>query len=281
MRECPFGAITERSQLVDVLKYLTSDKPLVAMIAPAIVGQFSADMPQIVSALKQLGFDDVVEVAHGADATVRHETAEFAERVQRGEAFMTTSCCPSYTEAVNKHMPNLKANVSDTATPMHYTAQFVRTTWSDSLNVFIGPCVAKRHEALNDKLVDFVLSFEELGALFIAKHIDVQKCAPVESSYIGSRLGRGFPISGGVTEAIKRSTDVELNPVLVDGLTKKSLRQLKGFAKECPGNFVEVMACEGGCMAGPNVICNPRLANKSLQKLLSATEDESVIELAA
>ena len=130
---------------------------------------------------------------------------------------------------------------------------------------------------MNDPHVDFVLSFEELGSLFVAKDIDVQKVKAMNSVQRGERNGRGFAACGGVTNAIKNAANdtVDIEPVLIDGLTKKSIRQLKGFARECPGNFVEVMACEGGCMAGPGVVCNPKIANRSLQKLLAKDEKET------
>jgi [FeFe] hydrogenase (group B1/B3) len=277
MKECPFGAIMERSQIVDVLKSFNSENKIIAMIAPSIVGQFAAELEQVVSAIKQLGFDDVIEVAYGADITAAQETEEFVERMEQGDSFMTTSCCPAYTETVKKHLPELAANVSDTPTPMAITAKYVDETMPDALKVFIGPCVAKRHEALNDPHVDYVLSFEELGALFVAKDIDVQKVEAMNPVQRGERNGRGFAASGGVTDAIKNTANnaVEIEPVLIDGLTKKSIRQLKGFTRECPGNFVEVMACEGGCMAGPCVVCNPKIANRSLQKLLAKTEKET------
>lgn len=274
MKECPFGAIMERSQLVDVLKNFNTENKVVAMIAPSIVGQYSAELEQVVAAIKQLGFDDVFEVAYGADLTTAQETAEFVERMENGDAFMTTSCCPAYTETVKKHLPALTPHVSDTPTPMALTAKHVEETMPGALKVFIGPCVAKRHEALNDANVDYVLSFEELGALFVAKDIDVQKVAAHHPVIRGEKEGRGFAASGGVTNAIQHAAKgtIAVEPVLIDGLTKKSMRQLKGFARECPGNFVEVMACEGGCMSGPGVVCNPKIANRSLQKLLAKDE---------
>ncbi len=271
MRECPFGAIMERSQLVDVLKLLLSEQKMVAMIAPAIVGQFSAELEKIVSALKTLGFDHVIEVALGADMTAEHEAAEFIERMEKNEKFMTTSCCPAYTESVKKHFPELSEYVSDTPTPMHYTGQIAMEKYPDAKRVFIGPCVAKRNEAIEDDFVDYVLTIEELGSLFVAADIDVQKCDDVEIEHVPSREGRGFPASGGVTNALKHGVDgkVEVQDYLIDGLTKKSLRELKKMSKSgCDCNFVEVMACEGGCISGPDVLSNPKVANKMLAKLL-------------
>ncbi len=262
-RECPFGAVMEKSQIIDVIKHLKSGKNVIAMIAPAIVGQFPADFEKIISAIKKVGFSDVVEVALGADITAEKETAEFKERMEHGQKLMTTSCCPAYTEAVKKHVQELGEFVSQTFTPMHYTAEMLHVKNKDAVKVFIGPCVAKRKEAIENQYVDYVLTFEELGALFVAKGIDVAQC---ESSVIDNpamKIGRMFPVSGGVTGAIKEVIGSEdgFNPVLIDGLSKQSIKTLKTFAKGlCPGNFVEVMSCEGGCVAGPGVLSNPKIA---------------------
>ncbi|MDZ7722602.1 MAG: 4Fe-4S dicluster domain-containing protein [candidate division KSB1 bacterium] len=272
MRACPFGAIMERSQMIDVLKRLKQKKPMTAMVAPAIIGQFSAELGQMVTALRELGFDHVIEVAYGADMTAAHESEEFSERMQNGAHFMTTSCCPAFTETVNKHLPELEPFISDTPTPMHYTAEKAREHWPDSQTIFIGPCVAKRHEALDDEQVDLVLSIEELGSMFVAADIDVQQCEPSALEMPAHAEGRGFAALGGVSRAIEHAVNgPAVKSGQVDGLDKKQVRALKRYPDSCDCNFLEVMACEGGCIAGPAVINNPKLAKRSLEKFLNQT----------
>ncbi|MCD6234538.1 MAG: 4Fe-4S dicluster domain-containing protein [Candidatus Marinimicrobia bacterium] len=269
MRACPFGAIMERSQLMDVLKALESNRRCVAMIAPSLVGQFSASLGRVVTALKKLGFDDVTEVAGGAMETANHEAHEWESRMAQEDTFMTTSCCPAWVETVNKHLPDLKPYVSKTATPLHYTGERVRKNDPEAVTVFIGPCVSKRHEAWKDDTVDLVLSIEELGALFVALKIDVQKMDEAVLEDV-SPAGRGFAVTGGVTEAVRKNvTNHTMKTVQIDGLDKQSLREIRRYPKQCPGNFVEVMSCQGGCIAGPNVINNPRLALRQLKKILN------------
>lgn len=268
---CPFGAIMERSQLIDVMKALRSDIPVRAMVAPAIAGQFPGEVGQIVEALHRLGFDGVVEVALGADMTADHEAREWRERVGDGEQpFMTTSCCPAYVEAVRKHLPALAPYVSDTPTPMHYTARWLKENYPGGKTVFIGPCTAKRKEALDDEFTDLVLTFEELGALFVAAGIDVDVCPSAEFMEIAGPGGRGFPVSGGVTRAVRERLGEEspIRPHLVDGIDAQSMKLLKicGSGK-CPGNFLEVMACPGGCLSGPGVLTPPALARKKVEAL--------------
>jgi len=270
LRECPFAAISDLSQMVDVLKQLEGGKA-VAMIAPSIIGQFPGTLPQLISALKSVGFTGAIEVAEGAEKTARNECAEWIEKTEEGERFMTTSCCPAYSETVDKHLPELKPYVSDTPTPMAYTASKVRKLEPGATTVFIGPCIAKRVEATKNPDVDYVLTFEELGAILVGAGVDVFECEEIKSGKPPSREGRGFAASNGVTNAVKAFAPeaAELKPVLVDGLNAKTIRQMKAWpAKSCPGNFVEVMSCEGGCIAGPGTLGNPRIAKKQLNTLL-------------
>ncbi|WP_372847404.1 monomeric [FeFe] hydrogenase [Pontiella sp.] len=269
-RECPFAAITDLSQMIDVLKQLNHGN-VVAMVAPSIVGQLPGTLPQLVGALKQVGFADVLEVAEGADETTLHESAEWSEKMAEGARFMTTSCCPAYIETVDKHLPEMKQYVSDTPTPMAYTAAKARTANPDIKTVFIGPCIAKRVEAARNPEVDFVLTFEELGAILVGAGVDVLECA---ESPLGDRVhveGRGFAASGGVTAAVQAVApgNAALQPLLVDGIDRKAINQMRVWAnKSCPGNFAEVMSCEGGCIAGPGTLGNPKIALRQLKEFL-------------
>ncbi len=157
MRECPFGAMMDKSQLVDVIKHIMSGKKVVAMYAPAIAAQFRAAPGQLESALVKSGFSRVWEVAIGADITADKEAVEFEERMKEGHKMMTTSCCSAYVRAVKKHVPALVPCISDTRSPMHYTGELAKKADPDCISVFIGPCLAKRREGLDDEFIDYVL----------------------------------------------------------------------------------------------------------------------------
>ena len=270
MAACPFNAILERSQLVDVIQKMRNGAKISALIAPAIVAETPSTMGQLTGALKAAGFHRVVEVAAGADKTAALEAEEFVERMEKGAPFMTSSCCPAYTELVEKHLPAMGVYVSDTRTPMHYTAQMEKEAQPESVTVFIGPCVAKRKEASDDPFVDHVLTFQELRALFAARSIDISESTEEQSDVIGYSEGRGFPISGGVTDGIKAQVGEKeaLTPIAINGLDRKSVKALKGFLTKCPGNFVEIMGCEGGCIAGPAGVVPGNKAARKLAKLL-------------
>lgn len=275
---CPFGAVHERSQIIDILKAMKSDKKVIAMIAPSIIGQFPGNIYQLKTAIINSGFDDVYEVAQGADITANTEAKEFTERMENGQNFMTTSCCAGYNQLIKKHLPEIKPFVSDTKTPLYYTAEIVKKEHPDAITVFVSPCVAKRAEGFENPNVDFVMNYEELGALFIAKKIQILDME--ESKYIveSSKQGRNFGYSGGVAESVKKSLKDEdsVKPCIVNGLNKDSIKQLKKYATSgvCEGcNLVEIMCCEGGCIGGNATINNQKTAKKLIDNFTQNSED--------
>ena len=268
LASCPFGAIVERSQMIDVMREVReTGKQVIAMLAPAISGQFPGSLNNLVGALKKFGFDDVIEVAVGADITTQKEAAEFIERMEEGKPFMTTSCCPAYFRAAQVHIPEIKPFVSDTKTPMYYTAELVKREHPDCIAVFVGPCLAKRAEAEWDKNVDYVLTFEELGAMLVAAGINVDECAEQPFSKVSHLQGRQFPVTGGVAGAVASlvGDKVEIRPEKIDGLTKENIKLLKRYAtKGGESNMLEVMCCEGGCVSGPGCIALSKKAARAV-----------------
>lgn len=254
---CPFGAVMERSQLLELLMAMKRGEELVAMVAPAASKSFPGTIEQLLTACKKVGFYDVMEVALGAEMTTEHETKEFVERLEKNpKTLMTTSCCPAWVNLVAKHMPNLIDMVSLTPSPMVYAREIAKAKNPNVKTVFIGPCIAKRSEARR-KDVDFVLSFEELGALFAARHIDVLSCDPYPVERPANETARNYSRSCGVTEAVldeatSHIPDFKLNSKQINGIDKKTCAMIKMIAMgKMPANFVEVMACPGGCENGP------------------------------
>ncbi len=276
---CPYGAIMEKTYLVQVYAALKDpNKKVVAMFAPALAGQFPAPLGKIISAIRAVGFDEVWEVAKGANITTRNEAAEFEERMEKGEPFMTTSCCHAYTELTKKHLTELAPYVSETRTPASYTAELVKKEQPGAVTVFIAPCVSKRHEGFYDPNIDYVLSFEELGAMMVTAGVDVLTCE--ESAYDGGidNSGRAFPYTGGVLDSVKKFAKhpENIRPYIVDGIDKAVIKSLKNIKKTCGGpgqpNFIEFMMCKGGCVNGCNALANPRTATRQIQNFIA--EDE-------
>lgn len=271
---CPFGAVNEKSQLVDIMKNIKApDKKLVAMIAPSIAGQFGCSIYKLKSAIKKAGFDEVIEVAQGADITTINEAKEFEERMEEGAPFMTTSCCAGYNNLTATSLPEIQEFKSTTGTPLFYTAQIVREQYPGAISVFVSPCVAKRKEGMNNENVDYVMNYQELNALIKGRKINIEECEEEKFDKESSKQARNFGVTGGVADAVcSVLKDKEsAKPYVIDGLTKDSIKELKKFAKDksCPDcNLIEVMCCEGGCIGGNAVIKSQRDAKKQLKTLL-------------
>ena len=266
---CPFGAIHEKSQIIDILTRIKQGKKVVAMIAPSVAGQLPCTIYQLKAALLKCGFYDVLEVAQGADITATNEAKEFDERIKEGQKFMTSSCCAGYNNLVDKHLNEIAQYRSDTKTPLYYTAQICREKYPDAISVFVSPCVAKKSEALKDNNIDYVMNYEELGALFVAHKIELSELEGVPFDVEASREGRNFGITGGVAKSVEAADNGknEVRAHLVNGINKDSIRALKGFAKkgECEfGNLIEVMCCEGGCVGGNDCLSTVRTATKAI-----------------
>ena len=269
---CPFGAVMACSQLADVIAALQSGRRVVALVAPALAGIFPNPPEKLNGALRTLGFAAVYDVAAGADETARREAAEWAERIGSGEPFLATSCCPAWVQTVKRHLPAIAAHLSHTSSPMRLTAERAHDDDPDAVLVFIGPCAAKRTEAVEAGLPHHVLTAEELGAMFIARDIDIDACEALPPERCGSARGFGFAVSGGVGAAVAAQRSDGPAPSLhsVNGLSAKTLKILAAYAKtgKAPGTLLEVMCCEGGCVAGP---CSFEDPVRAAARLASAT----------
>ena len=257
MNACPFGAIFEISQTFDVLQRIRKGEKMVAIIAPSILGQFKTSIEQVYGAFKEIGFTDVIEVAEGAMSTTSNEAHELLEKLEKGQSFMTTSCCPSYIELVEKHIPGMKPYVSTTGSPMYYTARIAKEKHPDAKIVFVGPCVAKRKEVRRDEAVDYILTFEEVGSILDGLDIQLEQTQAFSILHTSVREAHGFAQAGGVMGAVKAYLKEEaekINAIQVSDINKKNIALLRACAKtgKAAGQFIEVMACEGGCITGPS-----------------------------
>ena len=286
MAKCPFGSIEDKSQIVKVVNRLVEKSDIYAIVAPAITGQFggSISFGQIKNSIKKLGFKDMIEVACGADAVTIHEANEFVDRMKRGDKYMTNSCCPGFVEYIEKMIPDQKERISRTVSPMVATGRYIRKIDSNAKVVFIGPCTAKKSEAMKKGLsnsVDYVLTFEELLALLDAFNIDPSKC---EDDVVddASIFGRGFALGGGLTAAIEnyieeKNIKIEFKPVKVSGKVGIKKTMVIAKAGRLNGNFIEGMICDGGCINGAGNVTSPNKAKVSFNKINSTGTKKTVL----
>ena len=257
---CPFGAIVDKGQIFQVIQSILQGDKVIAIVAPAFIGQFGKHSTpgKFIAAMKKLGFKRVVEVAVGADMCTIEEAKDFLEKVPKEQKYMATSCCPAWHSMIYKMFPGETKNISMTLTPMVFTARLMKKKYPGCKVVFVGPCAAKKLEAIRADIrsdVDFVLTFEELQGMFQAKEIDFETIEEMYDLNEGTAAGRGFAVSGGVAKAVadlvqKNEPDVEVKTARAEGL--RDCRKLMAMAKagKYDGYLLEGMACPGGCIAG-------------------------------
>ncbi|MGI6425090.1 MAG: [Fe-Fe] hydrogenase large subunit C-terminal domain-containing protein [Tepidanaerobacteraceae bacterium] len=267
---CPEGAITDKAEIAQTINLIKKHKRVYAILAPAFSGQFGSQISeeQIKSALLMLGFYDVVEVALGADMITVKEADEFLKRMKRGDRFMITSCCcPPFVRMAKGFRPKISGMVSDSVSPMVAVARFIKAEDKNAKVVFIGPCIAKKTEAKLPELkdaVDCVLTFEELAAIFEAYKLEPGEIEVEMTVNDASHDGRIYAHTGGVSSAIAASIE-SLNPNLevkicyCNGI-KECKQILDAIEKgKLDANFVEGMACIGGCVGGPGKLADPEV----------------------
>ena len=256
--QCPFGAIMDKSYMLNVIDLLRKSEQgrsykLYAIVAPSISSQFNyARLGQVISGLMALGFHTVVEAALGADMVAEAESRELAEK-----GFLTSSCCPAFVTYIRQSFPQLLPMVSHNLSPMAAIARFIKETTPDAKTIFIGPCTAKKAEAQLDTVkpyIDAVLTFEELQALFDSRDLDITTL-PEDVLDNASYFGRIFARSGGLSDAVaeglkEQNIDFDLKPCVCDGIEACRMALLKKSKNVLDANFIEGMACLGGCIGG-------------------------------
>ena len=287
---CPFGAIVDKSQIYQVIRSILEGNEVVAIVAPSFVGQFGKDVtvPKFLTAMKQLGFADVVEVAVGADICTIEEARDFMEKVPEEQRFMATSCCPAWHSMIEKLFPGEMHKISMTLTPMVFTARMVKKDFPGCKVVFVGPCAAKKLEAIRADIrsdVDFVLTFEELQGMFEAKQIDFDTVEEQDYLNEGTSAGRGFAVSGGVAKAVtdlvhEQYPDMEIQTARAEGLRECRKLMMLAKAGKFKGCLLEGMACPGGCVAGAGTILPVDKAAKLVEKYSREAAAASPVESA-
>ena len=282
---CPFGAIVDKGQIYQVIQSILQGDQVIAIVAPAFVGQFGkeATPEKMITAMKKLGFKRVMEVAIGADVCAIEEAKDFLEKVPEEQNYMATSCCPAWHSMIEKLFPGEMGKISMTLTPMVYTARLMKKEYPGCKVVFVGPCAAKKLEAIRADIrsdVDFVLTFEELQGMFEAKDIDIAKLEGDVYLNEGSGAGRGFAVSGGVAKAVEeliREThpDMEIRTARAEGL--RECRKMMAMAKagKYDGCLLEGMACPGGCVAGAGTLLPVELAAKVVERYKNEAETQT------
>lgn len=257
--QCPFGAIVDKSYILDAVDILKKSRggeeyKVYAVVAPSISSQFSyAKLGQVITGIEALGFFNVVEAALGADMVADKEAAELAEK-----GFLTSSCCPAFVDYIHKNFPTLVEKISHNLSPAAEIARYIKENTPGAKVMFIGPCTAKKAEFKDTRAkeyIDCTLTFEELQALFDSRNIDIttlEEGVLDNASYFGRIFARSGGLSDAVTQALKEqnNTEFKLNAIACDGIEACRMALLRASKNVLPNNFIEGMACNGGCIGG-------------------------------
>ena len=287
---CPFGAIVDKGQIFQVIQSILKGDKVIAIVAPAFIGQFGKHSTpgKFIAAMKQLGFQRIVEVAVGADMCTIEEAKDFLEKVPSQQKYMATSCCPAWHSMIYKLFPGEAKNISMTLTPMVFTARLMKKKYPGCKVVFVGPCAAKKLEAIREDIrsdVDFVLTFEELQGMFEAKEVNFETIEPLYDLNEGTAAGRGFAVAGGVAKAVadlaqKEHPDLEIKTARAEGLRDCRKLMLLAKAGKYNGYLLEGMACPGGCVAGAGTLLPVDLAANVVGRYQKETDRESPLDSA-
>ena len=288
---CEFGALADKSQFVPLIKLLRQNTHKVyASVAPAFAGQFGAEVTagKLRSALLKLGFHEMVETALYADLITIKEAFEYDEHVKDEHDFLITSCCcPIWIKLIENKFPDLMGNISPSVSPMIASGRVIKELEPDSKVVFIGPCVAKKSEAQLPELkgaIDFVLTFQELKTIFEAAAINLEE-EPDEENPLASWGGRIYARTGGVSAAVGTTLEKLIprraemfKPIKVDGIPDctKLLEEIRAGKREF--NFIEGMACKGGCVGGPGRLLPPEEGTKHVNDYGNAAPAHTPVE---
>ena len=287
IHSCPFGAIGSKIFAVDVIRAIREGKRVVAMCAPATEGQFGKDigMGAIRAALKKAGFADMVEVGLGGDMTAAYEAKEWIEAKKEGIK-MTTSCCPAFISMLRHQFPEqYEKNKSTTVSPMVAVSRYLKSQDPDCVTVFVGPCIAKKGETLNEFIVnnaDFAVTYGEIVALMESRGVEV---TPIEESYQeASVFGKNFAGSGGVAQAVievmkemgEDTSGIKLLTCAGGADCKKALTLLK--AGRLQEDFIEGMMCPGGCIGGPSRHKPEAEVMRSRQSLIGKADGRKILD---
>jgi Iron only hydrogenase large subunit, C-terminal domain len=288
---CEMESLKTKKDIIPVVQELHQyDGPVYALVAPAIAGQFGANVTlgKMRATLKALGFTGMLEVAAFADILTLKEALEFDKNIRSENDFQLTSCCcPMWIAMIKKLYHQLLPNVPGSVSPMIAGGRTVKALHPQAKTVFIGPCLAKKAEKNEPDIegaIDYVLTYQELRDLLTVTNLNPAEM-PEDSQPHASTTGISYAYAGGVAAAVKRTLE-KLNP---DRKIKLATRRADGvpgckemindiLAGNRDGNFFEGMGCIGGCVGGPRAIIPKEEGKKQVQAYADAAEFETPME---
>ena len=249
---------------IETLK--SQNQPTYALVAPAFAGQFGEKVTpgRLRTALKQIGFYGMVEVAIFADILTLKEALEFEKNIkEKGDYQLASCCCPVWIAMIKRKFSGTLGHLTHTVSPMIAAGRVIKEVFPGAKTVFIGPCMAKKAEAKEKDVadsVDVVITFEELQSIFEAAGINPAEMDEDASEH-SSSAGRIYARAGGVSLAVEKALErineeksKQMKTHVACGVKNCKMLLEKIESESDEYNFFEGMGCNGGCIGGPKVL---------------------------
>lgn len=252
---CPSEAKRVRSDIDKVKNLILAQKEIYVSLAPSWSGVFDYKSAKMITILKALGFKGVSETAIGAQE-VSIKTAQMLNEAEKG--LFISSACPVIVDHIRLYNPQFTKCIAPIASPAITHAKMLKENYGQNISVvFIGPCIGKKNESDKHKdLIDASLTFEELKIWLNDEAMDIASINTDETNVFipeASFEGALYPLDGGMNETIKQigvKENVQLLNICSLRAFRNALRGLNPDKIDRP-IFIEALACDGGCVAGP------------------------------
>ena len=254
---CPQSAKTLVSDLGRVKDMIEAGEKVVVSIAPSYMGLLKYHtIGQVRCALMRLGFADVRETAEGAALV----TAEYTRLLVEGSMEnIISTCCPSVNALIEKYYPQLIPYLAPVVSPMIAHGRMIKQKLgSDTKVVFLGPCIAKKQEALDPRhadCVDAVLNFNDISRWLNEEDIVIEDCEDMPFEQLDPRVNRLYPVTNGVISSVMvtEAKQDRYRKFYVHGESNCIDLCQSMMRGEITGCFIEMNMCSGGCIKGPTV----------------------------
>ncbi|MCG8580091.1 MAG: 4Fe-4S binding protein [Bacteroidales bacterium] len=264
---CPTGAKKVRDGISRARQLIKDRKEVYVSLAPSFVAEYGTNAQPIINALKQLGFQGISETAIGAQE-VSKQISQYLKVRQNGTYI--SSACPVVVELIRKYYPQHTMSITPYMSPMLTHARMMKHWYGNDIGiVFIGPCIGKKSEADDSELVDVSLTFKELSNWIKEENIHIENTqTESEPDFVPYQAREGviYPLDGGMVETIKRENNSGESTFMSftgQKMVRNVLDNLDQYGKDSP-LFLELLACETGCLNGPGMSCQENIAGKHL-----------------
>ncbi|MCU7496277.1 MAG: GHKL domain-containing protein [Ignavibacteria bacterium] len=254
LKVCSQQAKQIKSDIEIILEEILTSGKAVAIIAPSFAASFPESYLKLPAALRLLGFKAVTEAAFGADLIGQLYSREM-ESFQ-GKTIIS-SACPAVYNYIEKYVDELVPNLATIVSPMIAMGRYLKANLGEDIKVvFIGPCVAKKSEYIDDEVsgaIDAVLTFTELKEIFRNKGISPSELQDSDFDPPHSSIGKVFPLAGGLLKTAAISNDILAKEIIVVEGKDKVLEIINEIANgNINSKFVDILFCEG-CISGPAI----------------------------